>query len=260
MGVTEPKAQWTHLHLPSGQPSHALWNIKMKGKKHFTLLWKSLLPALCMCRGVLCHWEIALLARETIWTFHFGVLVLLHPVSVNCGCHPVSSKKCSSSEMESWLGNSTFMKRKLWVFCLWFRLVQHYPPLERSELLDAIANYCTHAGKACFENPIPFQGNKFCDYIKFVLPMKHMSLISISGTLPTSMFLYCLTWKVWWWMNSVHSSCIHYFCGHGKTHQSFRASILTTIKWRQNFPHPLHHKIIEHSNRKMDVETLCKPP
>lgn len=85
--------------------------------------------------------------------------------------------------------------------------------------------------------------------------MKHTPLISISGTLPASIFLYCPTWSVSWWMNSVHSSSIH-----GKTYQSFRASVLTTIKWRQNSPYPLQHKIIEQSNRKMDVKTLCKPP
>lgn len=73
MGVTKPKAQWTHLHLLSGQQSHALWNMKTKGK----------------CQGVVCPWETASLAWEAMCTFRCGVFVFLYTVSVNLGCHPV---------------------------------------------------------------------------------------------------------------------------------------------------------------------------
>lgn len=49
MGVTKPKHNEAFYILPSGQQSQALWNMKMEGEDHVTLLWRSLLPALCKC-------------------------------------------------------------------------------------------------------------------------------------------------------------------------------------------------------------------
>ena len=48
LGVTKPKHNEPIYILPSGQQSHGLWNMKMKGEEHFTLLRKTPQPALCI--------------------------------------------------------------------------------------------------------------------------------------------------------------------------------------------------------------------
>lgn len=63
-----------------------------------------------------------------------------------------------------------------------------------------------------------------------------MLLISTSCMLPTSTFVPWLTWGAEQGMSSALRSSTHHTCSHGKPHQSFRASVLTMMKWGQNSP------------------------